>query len=483
MIKTLDETVCTMQKPGYRSLIVSDNDDFLFDPHGQNVIRTSSKESLTSLLSRLEKAENQKKASCKVNERGIDCVVIDPSIKTRRLQKLYQLQKLRQQRRVLRVAVIERIENLQSVNGTYDSDVDFVAIHLLHSDFNGQVKRVKQRFCTSQKNDMQQKIDKCLSGKIAKKNGWFITCAKESFCNIEYLSESTTSVDVDQIDDMNAALECACDEQECSNEDQIIFDVEAQINSEQKAEVCEEGYICTSFNGAVEEQIQEEEEEEEMQDSFYAENAEEVENVEDVEEIEDVEEEESCGKAQEEEEISGEESSYEESSTEESSSEESSSDESSSEESSSDESSSKESSSDESSSEESSSEEAENSSEEISQDEQTCSDEEEEEETSAKEEEEEEEESSSSEKEEEESSSSSEEESSNEEESIGKEFIVENPLYTAAAEKNIDDIAYEIAMEKIDNLIEQLQKTRAAAKLAKDSKKHGWLAWLWTASK
>ena len=416
MILTREQIESQMQTPGQRSLIVSDTDDLLFEPSGLYTIRIDNETTLAKVLVDLENADVQKKRSYKVNERGIESVVIGKVIKTRNMQKLYQLQKLRHQRRVLKIALVEQTENLQNINGTHDNDVDMIALNLRHDEFTDQVRRIKQRMFRGKYADMTEKLDKCLSDECVDDarmmRGWLIVNFTEQICAIDYQKDLTASAEVNNLADIYDALDTACEEQE---EEAVDMQVE-ENNNDYPAEIdcaesdLAEGYICTSCGNAI--CVQEEGEEEESTSSesesytySYSISEGESETIED---------------------------SYEESEEDVESEEEVESD-------------------DYESSEESEQEEEKSESEESDGSEEAESDD-------------------------------ASEESSDEENNvqvISKEMIALNPVYSPI-EKSADDIAYEMAMEKIDSLIDQLQKTRAAAKLAKESKQLGWLSWLWT---
>ncbi len=411
MILTREQIESQMQTPGQRSLIVSDTDDLLFEPSGLYTIRIDNETTLAKVLVDLENADVQKKRSYKVNERGIESVVIGRVIKTRNMQKLYQLQKLRHQRRVLKIALVEQTENLQNINGTHDNDVDMIALNLRHDEFADQIRRIKQRMFRGKYADMTEKLDKCLSDECVDyarmMRGWLIVDFTEQMCAIDYQKDLTASAEVNNLADIYDALDTACEEQE----EVIDMQVEQENNYYPTTIDCAEsdlaeGYICTSCGNAICVQGEGEEEESTSSESesyTYSLSESESETIEDSSE-EKVESKDDGIESEDDE--SSEESDHGE--------------------------------------EESESYESEGS-------EETESDE-----TS--------------------------EESSDDENNVqvvSKEMIVFNPVYSPI-EKNADDIAYEMAMEKIDGLIDQLQKTRAAAKLAKESKQAGWLSWLWT---
>ena len=454
MITSIDQIVSDMQKPGKRSLVVSDNDEFLVEPFGFQVLRVGTAQGLENVLVELDKAETQKKQSYKVDQRGIECVVIEKQIRTRRMQKMYQLQKLRQQRRVMKISLIEHSDNIANVNGCHDSDLDIVVLNLSHHDFIDQVRRIKQRYCASRPGDLTTKLDNCLADCVGE-SGWLIVNLSEGICFLEKF-ETASSVEADEKTEMEIckALDTACTQtfDECCMElSSILVDLENCDIATYDNDI--DGYICSSCgivlpfdcyneNRYDDETFQEEEEDRFVQEDEFVEEEDEEEIVEEEEFVkeEEVVEEECESSSEEESESSSEE-------------EES------------------ESSSEEEESESSSEEESESLSESVSNGEEPSS------ESSSDSDDEESETLSTDDEDSTENSDSETIEDEQSAESVDDEVVVVSNVYVN--QKSEDELQYEIAMQKVDSLIDQLQKTRAAAKLAKETNKAGWFEWFW----
>jgi len=140
----LQQLSTSLTQIGQRSIIITEQEPHYFCrllecKFGKSFARVASKQCAIDVLHKVENDEST----------DAHCVLVEPKMRTRKMQKSFHLQKLRKSKHTFNLAMIEQTSDLALVNKAHDNNLHCVLLHMEHPQFDRQLDLLKKRFLST----------------------------------------------------------------------------------------------------------------------------------------------------------------------------------------------------------------------------------------------------------------------------------------------------------------------------------------------
>lgn len=183
VLQSVEEAlVCT----GQRTIIVTHDEKTFFRTvvdaeFGSACVCIASKQAAMNVVEEIESCDSPAALKRYASGKSVrpHCVIVEPKMRTRNMQKSFHLRKLREKKRLYDIALVEETSDLSLVNRNNDSSVDQILLHCAHPNFESQLTQLKNRFgkanCGGDNALLANTVDDCVADYISE----VIKCAFE----------------------------------------------------------------------------------------------------------------------------------------------------------------------------------------------------------------------------------------------------------------------------------------------------------------
>ena len=183
VLQSVEEAlVCT----GQRTIIVTHDEKTFFRTvvdaeFGSACVCIASKQAAMNVVEEIESCDSPAALKRYASGKSVrpHCVIVEPKMRTRNMQKSFHLRKLREKKRLYDIALVEETSDLSLVNRNNDSSVDQILLHCAHPNFESQLTQLKNRFgkanCSGDNALLANTVDDCVADYISE----VIKCAFE----------------------------------------------------------------------------------------------------------------------------------------------------------------------------------------------------------------------------------------------------------------------------------------------------------------